>query len=161
MAKYTNYGDASNTSVRVFLTQAGVEYDKKHNRESLNGHKGYNSHKAIAIKFQKSCCFYCDTPFDEKNKEERDHVIPMNRDFGGIHCWGNVIYCCSGCNSDKHNFKDGNWQNYLDHMGKTELYSGWVAMYSNGQKESKKLISTCREIYKYIDLYLRKKVADT
>lgn len=157
MAKNMNYGDASNTSVRVYLTQAGIKFDKQNGLDSLNG-KGYEKHRAIALEFQNSCCFYCDKPFEEENRD-RDHVIPMNQEHGGIHCWGNVVYCCSKCNKEKNFFQKGDWKAYLTYKGKDKLYQEWIAKYPNGQDESLKLIKTCKEIYGFVDEYLRKKVS--
>lgn len=160
MAKNMNYSDASNTSVRTFLTQAGIEYDKRNGFESLNGKNGYDSHRIEVFKFQKSCCFYCDAPLTDKIKIDRDHVIPMNRDFGGIHCWGNVVYCCSSCNSEKHYYKNGDWKNYLEHIGKIDIYLKWIARYPNGQKESLQLVEVCKEIYDHVGSYLREQVSE-
>jgi hypothetical protein len=82
----------------------------------------------------------------------------MNQDYGGIHCWGNVVYCCSECNNKKSHFKGGDWRDYLQHTGKTEQYSRWVSKYNNGEEESLELVVVCKEIYEHVGTYLREKV---
>ena len=46
-------------------------------------------------------CPYTGEPLGRVNSE--DHVIPMNREFCGLHVYGNVLIVSSTANANKHN----------------------------------------------------------
>ena len=159
MPLFYNYGDLSNTSVRVFLYHAGIRYDEKQGYNPLRSKKHVELHKKEALSFQKNKCFYCDNKFSEDFKPERDHIIPMKRATGGMHCWGNILFCCRSCNveKDKH---DGNWKDYLTFKNKLSKYKEWIKKYSNDEKKSAIHALECQDIYKELDIYMRNKVSE-
>lgn len=154
-----NYGDLSNTGVRVFLFHAGVKYDEELGNPVLKSRKGVDAHKKIALLFQSNSCFYCNKKFSDNLKPERDHIIPMKKETGGMHCWGNILYCCRSCNVEKDKFA-GNWKDYLNHKSVMNKYKEWLKLYPNGETESKKRAIECQEIYKELDTYMRNKVSE-
>ncbi|EQC48649.1 HNH endonuclease domain protein [Bacteriovorax sp. BSW11_IV] len=159
MPLFYNYGDLSNTSVRVFLYHAGLAYDQRLGNQPLKSKGNVNLHKVQALSFQRECCFYCNTPFSDANKPERDHVIPMKKETGGMHCWGNVLYCCRTCNVDKDKFA-GDWKEFLISKSKMEDYKIWSEKYGNDEELSNIHAEECKQIYSELDTYMRNKVRD-
>ena len=46
-------------------------------------------------------CVYCGKPEGKETKLYRDHAIPINQRWLGMHRHGNIVPACQECNSDK------------------------------------------------------------
>ena len=58
--------------------------------------------------FSHACCF-CGDEISVSTLSQ-DHLIPMNKAHLGLHAWGNVVPCCSPCNTKK---QQQPWEEYL------------------------------------------------
>lgn len=160
MPKFYNFGDSSNTSVRVFLSYLGAYFDEQNKLPSLSSNKGLKEHKEKALAFQKNQCVYCKKTFEPHEKIEKDHIIPINKVSAGLHCWGNVLYCCSTCNRNKNtDLKQGiTWQKHLEKNNAREIHNEWTKMYPSGEKYSDQLLKQCEEVYREIEKCMRTKI---
>ncbi|MEH6467450.1 MAG: HNH endonuclease [Porticoccus sp.] len=89
--------DISNSAIRIFLQDVGKFYDEERGFEPF-GPKVAQKDELLGF-FNNECCF-CGTKIDRKSLSQ-DHLIPMNKTSLGLHAWGNVVPCCSPCNSEK------------------------------------------------------------
>lgn len=79
-----------NRIVHLFLQEAGERYDL------ARGLPPYRKMTpALLARFDGQCA-YCFGPY-----EAEDHVVPRNRQSGGLHAWGNVVPVCKSCNNAK------------------------------------------------------------
>jgi len=52
-------------------------------------------------KYFKCQCVYCGTPESKTERLQKDHAIPMNRKWLGLHRRGNIVPACPRCNRAK------------------------------------------------------------
>ncbi len=100
MAIYNTAADAANTAVRAFLTKVG-EYYLRHGFNTGSG-KGKKIWSEIKDQVFESSCAYCGA---SNKKLTVEHLIMFNRAEFGLHHPGNIVPCCSDCNSRR---KDAN-----------------------------------------------------
>ncbi|MFD2663060.1 HNH endonuclease [Paenibacillus thailandensis] len=99
---------AANQAVRRLLRQLGKEYDLK------RGMKPFSDNKDIYVirRYFKDKCCYC-----RKNimdvQWDKDHLIPMNKEQGGLHAWGNIVPSCKECNATK---QGSDWIAYIQSL---------------------------------------------
>jgi hypothetical protein len=101
-----SFSDIPNRYTHILLQEAGALYDearglppiKRLARRTGNtgGAAEYNRQVDAVLRFFDSACAYCGSP-----KRDEDHLVPRNRRSGGLHAWGNVVPCCTTCNSSK------------------------------------------------------------
>lgn len=87
-----SYSDVPNRVVRLFLQEAGREYDLNRGLQPFRSMTG-----ALRDRFSGSCA-YCGT-MDAPLVAE--HLVPMNRVSVGLHAWGNIVPACKPCNDIK------------------------------------------------------------
>ena len=90
--------DISNSGIRIFLQQVGKYYDEARGLQPFGPKKGQK--EELLEYFNHECCF-CGEEINVTSLSQ-DHLIPMNKEFLGLHAWGNVVPCCSSCNNEKH-----------------------------------------------------------
>jgi hypothetical protein len=88
-----SFADVPNRIVRLFLQEAGREYDAN------RGYPRFGSMTADLVARFGGCCAYCGEPPPPTLVEE--HLVPMNRQSVGLHAWGNVVPACKPCNDVK------------------------------------------------------------
>ena len=88
--------DIANTALRIFLQELGEAYDKKRGFEPYAGKK----HFADIKKYFGGRCCYCGSEL-QAGREAQDHLIPTNREYLGLHAWGNIVPACDSCNAKK------------------------------------------------------------
>ena len=94
-----SYADVPNRIVRLFLQEAGRQYDAN------RGYPKFGSMtQALLDRFGGRCAYCGATPPPVLVAE---HLVPMNRESVGLHAWGNVVPACKGCNDIK---KGESWQ---------------------------------------------------
>jgi 5-methylcytosine-specific restriction endonuclease McrA len=98
--------DISNTAIRIFLQAVGEMHDQRRGHEPFK--KTLARRKALLAEFERCCC-YCGNSIDEKSMTD-DHVVPINKQFLGLHCWGNIVPACMECNSEKNT---STWEEFL------------------------------------------------
>ena len=89
--------DVSNTAVRIFLQEIGESYDRARGFERFSPTK--KQKEALLNHFAFQCC-YCGLEISIKSFSQ-DHLVAHNKTSLGLNSWGNVVPCCSGCNSEK------------------------------------------------------------
>jgi len=98
--------DISNSAIRIFLQNVGKYYD------SIRGFEVFvpkvKQKEELLNYFDNKCC-YCGTGISKKTLSQ-DHLIPMNKEFLGLHAWGNVVPCCRDCNNEKNN---KSWKEFI------------------------------------------------
>jgi len=65
-------------------------------------------------------CHWCEGSFSPEELT-MDHVIPLTR--GGKASRNNVVPCCKGCNTKKKYLLPMEWEEYLNHLVKSESSS--------------------------------------
>ena len=98
--------DISNSAIRIFLQSVGELHDKKRGHEPFK--KTMAQRKSLLSEFE-SCCCYCGASIDEKSMTD-DHVVPINKQYLGLHCWGNIVPACKECNNEKNT---STWEEFL------------------------------------------------
>lgn len=98
--------DISNSAIRIFLQAVGELHDKKRGQGPFK--KTLAQRRALLAEFEGACC-YCGNRIDEKNMTD-DHVVPINKQFLGLHCWGNIVPACKECNNEKNT---STWEEFL------------------------------------------------
>lgn len=98
--------DISNSAIRIFLQKVGSYYD---NARGLKEFKRNKKCKAELLRHFEGKCCYCDKEISI-DSVSLDHLTPMNKEYLGLHAWGNIVPCCSGCNNQKNN---RNWKEFL------------------------------------------------
>jgi len=93
-----SYADVPNRIVRLFLQEAGRQYDANRDYPKFG-----KMTSALLDRFDGRCA-YCGTPPPPVLVAE--HLVPMNRESVGLHAWGNVVPACKGCNDIK---KGNSW----------------------------------------------------
>ena len=94
MATHNTGSDAANTMIRAFLTKVGESY-LGHGFNTRSGKGKIIWERIKNDTFQNSCAFCGDT----NQKLTIEHLVMFNRDQCGLHHPGNVVPCCSDCNS--------------------------------------------------------------
>lgn len=107
--------DISNSAIRIFLQKAGQFYDKERRLEKFVPTK---SQKEELIEYFNGRCCYCGRGISASDLYQ-DHLVPVNRDSLGLHAWGNVVPCCSSCNSAK---QQQDWQVFLKSKAQGETF---------------------------------------
>jgi hypothetical protein len=86
-----SYADVPNRIVRLFLQEAGRQYDEN---------RGYAPFRRLTdelnARFGDSCA-YC----GESAPLVEEHLVPINRTDAGLHAWGNIVPACKQCNDIK------------------------------------------------------------
>jgi len=98
--------DISNSAIRIFLQSVGELHDKKRGHDPFR--KTVLQRKKLLSEFDGACC-YCGCSVTEKTMTD-DHVIPINKDYLGLHCWGNIVPACKECNNQKNT---STWDEFL------------------------------------------------
>ena len=98
--------DISNSAIRIFLQEVGKFYDQARGFVPF-GSKVVHKDELLSF-FSHGCCF-CGEQITRKSLSQ-DHLVPMNKTSLGLHAWGNVVPCCSACNSEK---QQKHWRDYL------------------------------------------------
>src|SRR4051794_31692558 len=87
-----SYADVPNRIVRLFLQEAGRQYDVN------RGHPAFGSMTlGLRARFGDRCP-YCGTSPAPLVEEP---FVPMTRAAVGLHAWGNVVPACKACNDAK------------------------------------------------------------
>lgn len=87
-----SYSDVPNRVVRLFLQEAGREYD-------LNrGFQPFRRMNATLRDRFAGACAYCG---GTEASLVAEHIVPMNRVSVGLHAWGNIVPACKACNDIK------------------------------------------------------------
>ena len=85
--------DVPNKTVRLFLQEAGKQYDAN------RGYRPFKKDAEILDRFRNRCA-YCG---EEAIRLVDEHVLGINRQWAGLHAWGNIVPSCSPCNVSKAN----------------------------------------------------------
>jgi hypothetical protein len=96
---------AANQAVRNLLRKLGKEYDIKRNMKPFSDNKDIY---VIRKYFHDKCC-YCRKGL-LNIQWDKDHLIPMNKEQGGLHAWGNIVPSCKDCNGAK---QGSDWISYI------------------------------------------------
>ena len=83
------YGDAQNIAVRCFLNQFSKQFKYFD-----------NYYRQKTIEYFDNKCPYTGIELTYGNSE-RDHVIPFNKEFCGLHVYGNILIVSKEANSQK------------------------------------------------------------
>ena len=135
--------DISNSAIRIFLQAVGELHDKKRGQEPFK--KTLAQRRALLAEFEGACC-YCGIQIDEKSMTD-DHVVPINKQFLGLHCWGNIVPACKDCNNEKNT---STWEEFLKskvpdpslYKKRYELVTGYANKYGyNAQKLNLKSVA--------------------
>ncbi|GAA2361871.1 hypothetical protein Cme02nite_43020 [Catellatospora methionotrophica] len=86
-----SYADVPNRIVRLFLEQAGRQYDQN------RGLPLFRSMTAPLLARFGNSCAYC----GHATALVAEHVVPINRTAVGLHAWGNIVPACEPCNKIK------------------------------------------------------------
>jgi hypothetical protein len=98
--------DVAQQATRWFLTSLGERYDQVRGMAHFRPTKSQWSEVML---FFDSECAYCGLPISEAPML-KDHLIPLNRQAGGLHAWGNVVPSCRPCNDSK---ASADWRSWL------------------------------------------------
>jgi hypothetical protein len=98
--------DISNSAIRIFLQRVGEFYDEE---RGLKKFIPTRSQKEELIEYFNGRCCYCGKGISASDLYQ-DHLVPVNKDSLGLHAWGNVVPCCSSCNSTK---QQRDWKEFL------------------------------------------------
>ncbi|MCI2254553.1 HNH endonuclease [Domibacillus sp. PGB-M46] len=97
---------AANAAVRNLLIDFGIVF------EALVGNVLYTDSSTdrtvLLTDFNHRCC-YCEKKLTIDTME-KDHLIPMNKTYVGLHAWGNLVPACHSCNSKK---SGKEWMSFL------------------------------------------------
>lgn len=93
MAK-KSLSDVPNRVVRLFLEQAGLQYDVDRDLRPFKGRD-----RELLERFRNRCA-YCGGDGGGK-RLVIEHMVPMNRTHAGLDAWGNVVPACTVCNYEK------------------------------------------------------------
>jgi hypothetical protein len=96
-----SYSDVPNRIVRLFLQEAGRQYDEN------RGLVPYSSMTDELKQRFGNACAYCGAQSPTELVEE--HLVPINRASAGLHSWGNVVPACKECNNQK---RDHPWEQH-------------------------------------------------
>jgi len=114
--------------MRVFLQKVGDAYDVARGFERFKPTtKQWNEVLAV---FSHRCC-YCGRSL-QLEFTTKDHLVPLNKEHLGLHCWGNVVPCCADCNRQKQH-KD--WRRFLQQVSgienesRTKTIEAFIATY--------------------------------
>ncbi len=107
--------DISNSAIRIFLQKVGRFYDEERGYSGFVPTKGQK--EELLESFDHQCC-YCGR-LVTVNTLSQDHLIPMNKEFLGLHAWGNVVPCCSDCNNAKQHRP---WESFLASQAKGNTF---------------------------------------
>lgn len=88
-----SYADVPNRIVRLFLQEAGRQYD------SNRGYPKFGSMPQALLDRFGGQCAYCGA--NPPPVLVAEHLVPMNRESVGLHAWGNIVPSCKGCNDIK------------------------------------------------------------
>ena len=75
----------------------------------------------------------------------KDHLIPRNKDSGGLHAWGNVVPACPECNGKKHARE---WKDFIIERAGEQAYErhaqmkAFLAQYRYNPKEDLREVAT-------------------
>jgi len=105
--------DIANSAIRIFLQKVGKFYDTKRGFEPFVPKKSQK--EELLECFDHQCC-YCGVAITAVTLSQ-DHLVPMNKEHLGLHAWGNVVPCCSGCNNSKNNRP---WREFLADVATAE-----------------------------------------
>lgn len=83
------YGDAQNIAVRCFLNQFSKQFKYFD-----------NYYRQKTVEYFDNKCPYTGIELTYSNSE-RDHVIPFNKEFCGLHVYGNILIVSKEANSQK------------------------------------------------------------
>jgi 5-methylcytosine-specific restriction endonuclease McrA len=65
----------------------------------------------------KGCCYYCAAEVSPSDLT-MDHIVPVIR--GGKSTRGNCVAACKECNNRKKHLLPIEWEEYLEHLSRTE-----------------------------------------
>jgi HNH endonuclease len=138
MAVHNTPSDASNTAVRAYLTMLGARH-LGHGFNVSSG-KGKQIWTEIKDSFDHQCAFCGESTL----KLTMDHLVSFNRTSGGLHHPGNVVPCCSGCNSrKKQDGQEVDWESHLFAVTEREGHS------PEERDRRRQRILTHIEVYQY------------
>ena len=139
-----SYADVPNRIVRLFLQEAGRQYDKN------RGLKPYSSlTDELKARFNYSCA-YCGSPPPVELVEE--HLVPINRTSAGLHSWGNIVPACKECNQKK---RDSPWEQHPElNEQRRETIEAYIAEYRYSPNVTELLI-VLEKLYELADLQTR------
>lgn len=89
MPKQTQPADVANIFVRYVLTHVGAKVN------GLN-----NTTWQQTLDYFNNCCAYTGQPLDATGYD-KDHAVPLNRKYGGLHVYGNVVPASKEANRQK------------------------------------------------------------
>jgi hypothetical protein len=94
-----NKQSASQQVIRALLTLIGERRDAAVLGMAPGQLRGKKLRTALIEEF-KGKCAYCG--IEIKDKEDIDHMVPVNKSSVGLHMYGNLVLACRPCNSAKH-----------------------------------------------------------
>jgi hypothetical protein len=112
-----SYSDVPNRVVRLFLQEAGREYDVNRGLTPFRSMTG-----ALKDRFGGTCA-YCGAV----TALVAEHLVPMNRVSVGLHAWGNIVPACKPCNDIKAGHP---WEEHkLLDTARRDVISGYITEY--------------------------------
>ena len=139
-----SYADVPNRIVRLFLQEAGRQYDTN------RGLTPYSSlTDELKARFHYSCA-YCGSPPPIELVEE--HLVPINRTSAGLHSWGNIVPACKECNRKK---RDNPWEQHPElNAQRREAIKAYIAEYRYSPNVTE-LSIVLKKLYELADLQTR------
>lgn len=151
---------AANQAIRNLLRKLGKEYDIKRSLKPFNDNKDIY---IIRKYFQDKCC-YCRANI-LNTQWDKDHLIPMNKEQGGLHAWGNIVPSCKGCNGKK---QGSNWIDYIKSLGlktnqeesRIRRIHAYISKYNYNldTQMSKDISHLCTKLYESITTYVSSEI---
>ncbi len=116
MPHQTYPGNVANLFVRYILTQIGADAG------------GFTADNWQAtLDYFGNCCAYTGQPLPAPGSYDKDHAVPLNRSYGGLHVYGNVVPALQEANSQKAGLRYDEFLNAepgrfpsLDHLSRDE-----------------------------------------
>jgi len=137
-----NFGDSSNATVRAFLSNI-LQIKTGDFKKLIRYNK--NKHKNEILSCFNNKCVYCNIELNESNYNI-DHLIPINKDYAGLDCLGNLVPACKNCNQlrNKKENKCVDWKVFLQGKLTSLEYSQTVMKIEalEGHKDYIKLTET-------------------
>jgi hypothetical protein len=130
------YGDAQNIFIRAILCKVSSKIDARINN-AVRGADFFESWKTFCLEkeYNTAICPYSGCILDEKSFDG-DHLVPHNKDHGGLHTFGNVIPCNKKANSVKGRLSYVDFFARLENLQSQEYQALNSIEGSNMQKES-------------------------
>lgn len=143
---------AANSAVRCLLQAVGESFDKDTcKKPALSSVSGSKEHVEALVKHFGWACCYCGEAFDGKDrKREREHLVPMNEAFGGMHSWRNVVFCCKPCNSERGTAEIEVFLKKKGYLHSLEKIRAWQKLFPEDFERTKEIQPIASELYREV-----------